>query len=167
MVETSPEFHARLAEAEAFLLGNISDDKMLLGAQANPAAATRAAGFEVPAEYENEFNEMFAITIAPDLAMAKAAMEKGLDTWPSLKCGACQVTCYVVAAAIVAAGTAALSSLTASSSCVVALAKLVGCAAKTALTFITGLGTAIAKGVGAVVAAICVWASICTAKDLK
>lgn len=167
MVETSPEFHARLAEAEAFLLGNISEENILMGAQANPAAATRAAGFEVPAEYETEFNEMFAITIAPDLAMAKAAMDKGLDTWPSLKCGACQVTCFVVAGAIVAVGAAALGGLTTGSSCVVGLAQLVGCSAQAALTFITSLGATIAKGVGAVVAAICVWASICTAKDLK
>ncbi|KQI72462.1 hypothetical protein AN191_05365 [Loktanella sp. 5RATIMAR09] len=160
-IEPSPDFHAQIAKAEAFLMGSVKEEQTLLGMQADPAAATRAAGFDIPGQFESEFNKMFAVTIAPDLALARASLEKGLLSWPSAKCSACSIVVWAVAGAIVVVGGVALASLTTSSGCVVALAQLVGCSAKVALLFIQGLGTYVAKGVTDVAHAICTWTGAC------
>ncbi|MEJ8560638.1 hypothetical protein QTO30_04925 [Yoonia sp. GPGPB17] len=115
----------------------------------------------MPEEFESEFNDMFAVTIMPDLAMAKSSLEQELLSWPSAKCSACTIVVWAVAGAIVVVGGVALASLTTTSGCVVALAQLVGCTAKVALLFIQGLGAYVAKGVSEVAGAICTWTGAC------
>ena len=161
MVATSAEFQARIAQTEAFMLKGAEKE---LGAAVTPADAVayfRAGGYEIPEAYQADFEAMYAVTIAPDLALIHAAARGELDTWPSLKCSACQVTCFVVAGLIFAVGTSALGGLTTSSACVTALAELVGCTAQVALAFIKTLGDYMLKGVAAVVNAICVWTGTC------
>lgn len=79
-----------------------------------------------------------------------------------LKCGACKVASWGLAVSIVAAGAAALSTLTAGSAIVIALASFGGVSLTAALAFAQTLGEAIAGGVSAVVQAICGWVGLCT-----
>jgi hypothetical protein len=166
VVVPGKEFEARLAEAESFLTRGLDSGKNMLFAASSPAEEATAAGFDVPAGSAAEFNALFASNIAPRLVTARQAIEKGVYTWPSLKCSACSVACWGVAVAIVGVGAAAAGSLTATSGVVVSLASLVGCSSAAALTFLQSIVPLIAKGVAAVVAAICLWTQTCTQADL-
>ncbi len=165
-ITPSAEFHTRIAETEAVLTRGLESGDRMLATAANPAAELAAAGYDIPADTVAEFNAMFALTTGPELLTARQAIEKGLDTWPSFKCSACTVLCWGVAAAFVALGAAAAGTLTVGSSVVLTLAGLVGCSTAAALIFLQTLIPLIAKGVAAVVGAICIWTGTCTKADL-
>lgn len=159
-------FEEQIAAAEAFLTRGLETGENMLTTAQSPAQEARAAGFDIPEGSEAAFDEMFATEIAPKLVAARTAIERGVETWPSLKCSSCVLVCWAVGVAIVGLGTAAAGSLTAGSSVVVSLANLVGCSPGAALAFLKTVIPLIAKGVRVVVGAICIWTQTCTKADL-
>jgi hypothetical protein len=79
----------------------------------------------------------------------------------NLKCGACKLASWGLGTAIVAAGAAALATLTTGSAIVIGLASFGGVSLTGALAFAATLGRAIVGGVSAVVQAICGWVGLC------
>ena len=166
-ITPSAEFEARLAEATAFLTRGLDSGRNMLSSAANPAAEIAAAGYDIPEESWDEFNTMFALTTGPELLSARAAIEQGLDTWPSFKCSGCTIICWAVGLAIVGVGAAVVATLGPEAGVVTSLASLVGCSAEAALAFLQAVIPKIAAGVAAVVAAICIWTHACTEADFK
>jgi hypothetical protein len=84
-----------------------------------------------------------------------------LSNWPTGRCSVCTVSAWSIAAGIVAIGAVGLTSLTATTSIVIALASWAGVLPTTALAFIASLAVSITAGVSEVAKKICEWAGLC------
>lgn len=158
--------------AEKALSAALADPVKAASLQKSPSAYFKSQGIEIPGGREADFDQFFltkhARVVSHAALHAKAGQlpedavhELQALAFPSFKCAACSVGAYSVAALIVAVGVAGLASLTVASGPVVALAAFAGVSEGVALAFIVTLGAAVAKGVAAVVEAICDWTGAC------
>jgi hypothetical protein len=134
-------------------------DDAVLTALRNDPYALLFPGQERAAFRKADFNLYFAEEIEPLIFSLSPSI--ALKSFPSVSCAACKTGAYSIAALIVAAAAAGLSTLTATSSVVVQLATFAGVGTNTALVFIVTLGAAAANGVSDVVNAICDWMGAC------
>lgn len=127
----------------------------------NPGAFLAAAGYPLTPEEIPDFNRFFHEE--PGVSRILGMLQSGEDmaNLQGIGCTICKVAAYSIGVAIVAVGAAALSTLTAGSAVVIALASFAGVAAATSLAFIVGLTTAVGGGAGVVASHICSWTGAC------
>jgi hypothetical protein len=142
------------------ILEAAAQDRTLLDRlEASPNQVFAEAGMLVHPDTVAEFNALVRQQIGGLLASLRSG--GALMAWPSLGCSACNIAAFVVGAAIVAVGAAAISTLTTTSPAVVGLAAWAGYSTTATLAFIQSIAGSVAAGVSSVCSAICTWIGAC------
>jgi hypothetical protein len=135
---------------------------------ADPAAAFRRNGLDIPADDEGRFNNYFNEVAGSVVTRLRGTPENRLSTAHQellqesrFGCTVCRIAAYSAALLIVAVGVAGLAGLTEGAAAVIALANLLNVTRAFALNFIRGLGGAIAAGIASVTRSICQYTGAC------
>ena len=135
------------------------DKELAQKLMSNPAELFRSAGINVPSDYREKFNTLMDGILQP-LVIGRLG-GKQFSALTGFSCASCKIGAFGIAVTIVGIGAVALTSFTATTPIVIALASYAGVNATTALAFLVGAGSHVAAGVSSLVAEICEWIGVC------
>ena len=132
----------------------LEDKRLLDELLTHPSDTLSKISVAIPIDSELEFHDFI-------LACYNKGQLASTQNWPTMRCSACTVSVWGIAAGIVALGVAGLTTITVASPVVIALSSWAGVSAAAAHAFIISLGTAIGGGIAKVAEHICKWVGLC------